>query len=81
MIKIQYPYKDPDGNEHKNLIKFYSDCEFKLIENETESIYNTVVCLYPNKYSYDETDILIDNPSSEIEEKAHAYDIIMGVEE
>ena len=81
MIKPQYPYKNEKDIVFNDKIKYYSDENYQIIQKETGRIFDYAIDNYPSKYSYDETDILIDDPMSEIEEKAHAYDIIMGVSE
>lgn len=80
MIKSQYPYKDKNGVAHEDKIKFYSDVNFQIIQKETGRIFDFVVDPYPSKYNYDETDVFVEDLST-VEEKAQAYDIIMGVSE
>lgn len=77
MIKTEYLN---DGT----LIKHYSDAGFMLLQVETGMKYSDPVDVIPCRYIYEETDELIeveDPDMSEIEEKAAAYDILMGVEE
>jgi hypothetical protein len=77
MIKTEYL------NEG-TLIKHYSDSGFMLLQVETGEKYSDPVDLVPCRYTYEETDELIEreeNDMSEIEEKAMAYDILMGVYE
>ena len=77
MIKTEYL------NEG-TLIKHYSDSGFMLLQVETGVKYSDPVDLIPCKYTYEETDELVEqeeNNMSEIEEKAMAYDILMGVKE
>jgi len=68
------------------LIKHYSDAGFMLLQNETGIKYADPVDVVPCRYTYTETDELVDAEEgnadmSEIEEKAKAYDILVGVEE
>lgn len=66
------------------LIKHYSDAGFMLLQVETGIKYSDPVDIVPCRYTYEETDELIEteeNDMSEIEEKAAAYDILVGVSE
>ena len=79
MIKTEYLN---DGT----LIKHYSDAGFLLLQNETGAKYSDPIDAVPCVYTYTETDELIevsedDKDMSEIEEKATAYDILVGVSE
>lgn len=77
MIKTEYL------NEG-TLIKHYSDQGFMLLQVETGAKYSDPIDVVPCRYTYEETDELIDNENtelSEVEEKAYAYDILMGVKE
>lgn len=77
MIKTEYL------NEG-TLIKNYSDQGFMLLQVETGAKYSDPIDAVPCRYTYEETDELIDNENtelSEVEEKAYAYDILMGVKE
>ena len=77
MIKTEYL------NEG-TLIKHYSDQGFMLLQVETGAKYSDPIDAVPCKYTYEETDELIDIENtefSEVEEKAYAYDILMGVKE
>lgn len=80
MIKHQLPYQDENGVVYDNKVKYYSDKGFKIKQIETGEIFDSVVDPYPSKYSYNETDVLVEDLSI-MEEKAKAYDIIMGVSE
>ena len=76
MIKTEYL------NEG-TLIKHYSDAGFMLLQVETGIKYADPVDVVPCRYTYEETDELIETDEesamSEIEEKARAYDILTGV--
>lgn len=79
MIKTEYLN---DGT----LIKHYSDAGFMLLQAETGIKYSEPVDVVPCQYTYEETDELIEakedeDDISEVEEKALAYDIIVGVGE
>lgn len=63
------------------LIKHYSDKGVMLLQNETGIKYSDPVDLVPCAFTYSETDELIEfdeEELSEVEEKAMAYDIIVG---
>ena len=69
------------------LVRHYSDAGFLLLQNETGAKYADPIDVVPCAYTYTETDELIDQEKTneeeitEIEEKAKAYDILMGVSE
>jgi hypothetical protein len=67
------------------LIKHYSDAGFMLLQVETGIKYADPVDVVPCRYTYEETDELIetkyDGDIGEMEEKAKAYDILVGVSE
>lgn len=67
------------------LIKHYSDKGVMLLQVETGIKYADPVDVVPCRYTYEETNELIEvedgNEMSEIEEKAKAYDILVGVTE
>jgi hypothetical protein len=67
------------------LIKHYSDKGFMLLQVETGAKYSDPVDVVPCRYTYEETDEKIDNGEehemSDVEEKAAAYDILVGVSE
>lgn len=62
------------------LIKHYSDAGYMLLQNETGMKYADPIDIVPCQYTYSETDELIEESEdmSEIEEKALAYDIMIG---
>lgn len=82
MIKTEYL-------NNGTLIKHYSDSGFMLLQVETGLKYSDPVDVVPCAYTYEETDELISDGEtigenediSELEEKAYAYDILMGVKE
>jgi hypothetical protein len=66
------------------LIKHYSDAGYMLLQVETGMKYSDPVDVVPCRYTYEETNELIEaegESMSEIEEKAKAYDILVGVSE
>lgn len=65
------------------LIKHYSDAGFMLLQVETGAKYSDPIDVVPCRYTYEETDEKIETEEyeSEIEEKAAAYDILVGVSE
>jgi hypothetical protein len=67
MIKTEYL------NEG-TLIRHYSDAGFMLLQNETGAKYSDPIGLVPCRYTYTETDELIEKPEDDIvneEEFAH----------
>lgn len=60
-IATQYPYIDQNGYERKNLIKTYSDLNFRIMQNPTGYIYDEAIDVYPTKYFYTETNEKIDD--------------------
>lgn len=67
--------------KNDTLVRHYSDQGFMLLQNETGIKYSDPVDVVPCRYTYTETDELVEGSDSEIEEKAMAYDIITGVRE
>lgn len=63
----------------ETLVRHYSDKGMKIKQEETGSVYDEAVDVIPCRYTYTETDIPIDDQT--IEDKAEAYDILMGVDE
>lgn len=65
------------------LVRHYSDSGYMLLQNETGAKYADPIDVVPCAYTYTETDELIEQEEemTEIEEKAKAYDILMGVSE
>lgn len=58
-------------------IRSYSDRGMKLRQVETGILYDDAVDM-PNKYTYEETDILIEPNEITDADKAEAYDILIG---
>lgn len=65
------------------LIKHYSDAGFMLLQVETGAKYSDPIDVVPCRYTYEETNEKLETEEyeSEIEEKAAAYDILVGVSE
>ena len=79
-------------SDEVNLYRFYSDEKRMLLQNETGVKYAEAIDVEGAPYTYSETEDFIesDEPEidesiepnmNEIEEKAKAYDILMGVAE
>lgn len=69
-----------DAADMKDLLETSSDANWKLRQIETGKIYGAVVVdVIPCPYTYEETDEK-DESEETIEDKAEAYDILMGVE-
>ncbi len=69
---------------NEQFVRRYSDKKVKIKQVETGILYDEAVDLIPCQYTYEETDewIGVENTDiSEIEEKAAAYDILVGVSE
>lgn len=67
----------------KNFTKYYSDNDVYIRQNETGNEYSEANDVEGVNYTYTETDRPIETDSdqgSEIEQKARAYDIIVGGE-
>lgn len=65
------------------LVRHYSDSGYMLLQNETGAKYADPIDVVPCAYTYTETDELIEQEEkmTEVEAKAKAYDILMGVSE
>lgn len=58
----------------------YSDQNVKIRNVEDGTLWNDAVNAIPCPYTYEETDVPLDPPDpDDIEAKAEAYDILMGV--
>lgn len=60
MIITQYPYIDDNGVSHNDKVKFYSDENLQIKQEETDRVFDNVIDTYPSSYTYTETDVLID---------------------
>ena len=57
-------------------IHFYSDSGLMIRQIETGIEYSDAIDIAPGRYTYEETDTPIPDP--DIEEKAAAWDVLMG---
>lgn len=80
MIKYEYHSTLKNGTV---LNKFFSDANRYLIHNSTSTPYDAVIDKAGNEVNYTEGDIIPpeETDMTEIEEKAKAYDVLMGVSE
>ena len=77
---VQETYKT--RSDGVKLIRTYSDAGKKIIQNETGVSYDEAIDVEGAGYTYSESEEDIETEvSSETEEKAAAYDILMGVTE
>lgn len=77
MIKYEYYSTLKDGTV---LNKFFSDKNHYLVHNGTNAEYDAVIDKAGNEVNYTEGDIIPpeETDMTEIEEKAKAYDVLMG---
>ena len=74
MVRTEYV---EDGQR----IRHYSDDGMKILQVETGIVYEDAVDYLPCRYTYEETLEPIPEDPATIEDKAEAYDILMGVSE
>lgn len=60
-------------------VRHYSDRGMMIRQAETGHIYEDAVDNVPCRYTYDETDEPIPQDEPTVEDKAEAFDILMGV--
>lgn len=65
----------------RTFIRTYSDGGYLIKQDGTDEVYSEAVDPVDSGRTYTETDETIESNLTEIEEKAQAYDIIMGVSE
>lgn len=66
-------------NDGINLYKTYSDEGYKIHKLNTEEIYDEAIDVENAPYEYEETTEKIETEEiSEVEQKAQAYDILVG---
>ena len=53
----------------ETLVRHYSDEGFKVLQKETGILYDDAVDVIPCRYTYEETDIPIEEPEEEEEER------------
>lgn len=56
MIITQYPYIDEYGNKNTNLVMTYSNINKKILQIDTNNIYDKAIDIYPSKFTYIETE-------------------------
>ena len=66
MVVNEYPYKDENGVTHANLIKHYSDEGKYIIQLQTGIEYAEAVDVVPCRYTYVESDRMIESESEEV---------------
>jgi len=67
--------------ENGQRIRHWSDSGLKIRQNETGAVYDDAVDVVPCRYTYTETDEPVEPEEVTVEDKAEAYDILMGVSE
>ena len=77
MIVKEYYTTRADGVK---LYRTYSDSGLKIVQNETGVIYDEAIDVENAPYTYSESDEPIETVSED-EQKAQAFDILMGVAE
>lgn len=77
---VQETYKT--RSDGVKLIRTYSDAGKKIVQNETGLVYDEAVDVETAGYTYSESEEDIEGEElTEIEEKAAAYDVLMGIRE
>ena len=68
MIKVeeQYPFIDAEGNERPDLIKHWGEDKetgkkYAILQKETGIVYGEAVDVYPCRYTYEVTNIKIED--------------------
>ena len=67
--------------ENGERIRHWSDASLKICQVETGHIYEDAVDVIPCPFTYVETDEPIPEDPATVEDKAEAYDILVGVSE
>ena len=67
--------------ENGQRIHHWGDSGLKIRQNETGIVYDDAVDVVPCRYTYTETDEPVEPEEVTVEDKAEAYDILMGVSE
>lgn len=78
MIITEYFKTRSDGVK---LFRTYSDENRLMLQNETGIKYAEAIDVEGAPYTYTETEEFIESDMTEIEEKARAYDVLMGAAE
>lgn len=77
---VQEEYKT--RSDGVKLIRTYSDEGKRIIQNETGLVYDEAIDVETAGYTYSESEEYIEREElTETEEKAQAYDVLMGVQE
>lgn len=77
---VQEEYKT--RSDGVKLIRTYSDAGKRIVQNETGVTYDEAIDVETAGYTYSESEEYIEREElTETEEKAQAYDILMGVQE
>lgn len=64
------------------LFRTYSNEGKQIVQNETGIFYSEAIDVENAPYTYTESDLPVDGEElTEVEEKAQAYDVLMGVRE
>lgn len=78
MIKTEFYMEREDGVK---LYRTYSDESMMIQKDGTEELYDEAIDVENSGFTYTETDIPIDDdpePTSEVEQKAEAFDYLTG---
>lgn len=70
MIIEQYPYIDENGTEHNNLVRHSSDSDKYIVQLETGTEYEEAIDLYPCRYTYIESERVIQREEPALLEQA-----------
>lgn len=62
----------------KEYKRTYSDSGYLIRKIGTDEMYEEAIDLLETVVTYEETDIIIEDEMSELEQKAQAYDILIG---
>lgn len=57
-----------EENISETLVKHYSDAGFQILQKETGFLYSEAIDVIPCRYTYEETDVPIEEPEEEEEE-------------
>ena len=63
------------------VVRHYSDRGVMLRQVETDTLWPDAVDILPCQFTYEETDIPVPDEDIDIEDKAAAYDILIGLSE
>jgi hypothetical protein len=80
MIIEQNPYVDKNGKVHTNLVRHYSDRDVYIRQIETGLEYVDAVDVIPCRYTYEETNEMIEEFTTEISDSEALAIILGGIE-